>query len=178
MDAVQAAAWAGAGASTLAAIVPGILFVLERRDRQAAEAQVAAFREREEQERVMGQARRMTVWTTKRATMPLSYVALIDNASDMPVFNVELFAFRLGQDPETKELRRARTGDFSSGTMAPGHQEEVKIGYLNTKEPVWVRFTDARDVVWYRCDDGTLTTDERDVARRFLEQAVYELPLD
>nr|KEP24139.1 hypothetical protein DA06_23045 [Georgenia sp. SUBG003] len=171
--------WLTAGGTIAAAVVPFVLFLVERSDRKSAEAEVSAIRAREDEERVMAQARRVTIWNdSRRIPNKLSpiFFCVVHNASDMPIFNVELFAFRIWEDEETGAEFRARTGGHQTRTVAPGHDWEIQVRYLNTKEPVWVKFTDARDQVWFRCEDGTLTNDEDEFKKRLEDQALFRVP--
>lgn len=96
-----------AGATILAAIVPAVLFLMERRDRRRAENDLKQLQERERWRDERAQAQRVVAWIDRQprtrwretkapgvtlgghATV-LAWVVVVANHADLPVYGVNL----------------------------------------------------------------------------------------
>lgn len=107
------AIWVTAGATILAAVVPAVLFLLERKDRKSAEHALSVERTSRaaaDERRIVAQrlsdARKIVGWFDYRPTGPgwvnaggethyaeHSLFGVVQNASDSPVFDVALYYF-------------------------------------------------------------------------------------
>lgn len=161
--AVLWATWLTAGGTILAALVPGVLWFFERRDRKAAQDEVHRLRDEEakaQEERVANereaertrQARGVFVWSRWDLDSggPIEGVWM-HNGSDLPVFDVMLIGYTHRRGTIFWEEK-----DGYREAVLPG--KGFAAGGTDMLQPkVWVLFLDAKGVSWARDSEGNLT---------------------
>lgn len=154
------ATWLGAGATILAAVVPGVLWFSERKDRKKAQADADAARDRE----LAGMERRSAQEAEDRRLDQARRVALVQeptgriialNRSEMPIYGVMLVTIRSSRD--SPEFRTPRATPIAQReALAPG--DSWPTDQAEWVSPLWLRFMDAAGEMWLRDIRGELIT--------------------
>jgi hypothetical protein len=109
----------------LGVMVPAVLFLVERRDRQAAEKELSELRSAAALDALAAQARRVHVWVETTGDPPRFLIRCL-NSSDLPVFNVEsqyvVTLERTGLNPhvEIPPYHESGAEDVSAGVADRG----------------------------------------------------------
>lgn len=141
----------------LAALVPAVLFFVERRDRKKAQADLAAeLRHQAEQEQLrseektMTEARRVAVWNETDGQGSPATLHVLNGSSD-PVYDV--FAFTQPMKPFPDELGHIGVGHWK--VLMPG-EHVTKSTRQAAPMPAWVEFTDVKQRQWTRRNNGNV----------------------
>lgn len=149
-------AWFTAAATILAALVPATLWFVERRDRRTAEAKLESREQQDRLQELERQARQVFVWRGSNdeeyflGASPYPSGVHMHNGSDLPIFDVVV----MGSAKPDGDSDLDGLDDFQemvlpkSGFAAPS--------FSQVREPVKVRFRDARGTIWVRDSRGGL----------------------
>ncbi|MBN0039486.1 hypothetical protein JN535_04760 [Cellulosimicrobium cellulans] len=158
--------WVGGVGAIIGAGVPLMLYLVERRERIAAQAEAKVLRANEVERARQQQARRISVsftWRKADAWHGINYFAVLSNGSDLPVQRAAL----VSTSPKGDRIV-ARWGVVGAGT------HEASLFWHATRTwPYRLVFVDDNGACWVRRSTGEL---EETDATAF--EGIPELTLD
>ncbi|WP_299303299.1 hypothetical protein [uncultured Brachybacterium sp.] len=167
-DSAMTDAWTVATAvgTIAAAVVPGLLFLVERKDRKKAQSELDAELTRQAEreraratEETLTEVRRVAIWNESDAQGSPIVLHLL-NGSAEPIYQVWTFTESMHRyDPSSRDEVRSKDG--TRVNVGVGHWDVLMPGEHVTKStrqaaimPAWVEFNDVRQRGWRRYNSG------------------------
>jgi len=144
--------WMTAIGTIGAALVPGVLWFVERRDRKAAEAELRSRDAADQAAAVERQARQIFVWKVWGDAGDNRDGVSMLNTSALPVFEVCLYGYG------GRTNRQMLDEDGYETAVLPGKGFAAAAGG-GIDDNVWIAFRDASVRHWARDEIGTLVKD-------------------